>query len=1692
MRKNTGKIKSIVAIVLTLLLGSGNLIGSFTSFGYESWAAATNKKIAADAEEAVEIIPEDTEEPLLQTGEEGESNQEKHTETVESIPPEVSDEPKTTENLGTDEPIATDGPKATGDLITDEPKRTCIPETEPETDDDQKPEETPEDGQADGELEGTITENVDVQEKEEPEETEVLDQEPFWQIGVFHIDQTAEEKRSSEKGNSASFHINLDVYEIRNIEKLIVQLRFPKDNIDVSTGGQDYQKGFYLPAAVGDDIAVIEEQDGYVIEATIHVSPETATVNRQIPFVIHTGEDTPEDFIIYLESSLLGGDKSIYLASHTYLLVAPVNEKEEEAPLQAAAPPVLYANGAEPLSIELSANTFTAHGGMPLTIYATATNNTAETINNVVIQSEMMEYRDSKFIIDSYTAEMLLPGQNEGQGTSVTVTQNGQILITAPVDLPAGAIIKLTANGTTQGPMIQPQYTKTKVTGTDGAGTELTDTTNFVSGEQVPFKIKIQTGFQGLIGSPYELADLLTDPVSFNLTTEYRGDLPVGSTEWGRFVDYQIINDGSGNYQVSEDGKQLLIPLEKYANSTSDDDIEFTFSIFIHDFNQVEQYLNTRFQLDADENSILMPNNTDTSTGSGGSQAYPFVISGFSEILVPEPVTLTKTVALGDNQGGALDYQEEIEAERRDTVTYKLTYHNPAIYAQPAITIVDTLPKDFGFLTINGLKTGETHVSIPGTDGDKLEISLGEIAAGETRTITYTALIGGDALAGGNVNTAKYGKLVEVPEDILDPFNHLNVVLPIWKLDDEARKLTQLTIEGEEVYLFNEFGLNFYKMEEARDIATVVLPEQEELVISKTVVGEPQEDAVFTFNIKIWDEDKNDYIISGRTLSAVKTAADGVETKITVGGESAPVIFSLKDGESIALTVELGEKYIVAETIQQNYKAEAIAKDANGTKTYSDLSADGAGGYVLAAGDMIIGTGDNTAAFTNTYFPPEDITATKVWINGPEQKPEIQVELYRTQEGGTEEKVAGSTVTLSSGATEHTWENMAVISLAGKNYTYRVDEVAVPTGYTKKVEGFTITNTYTPAVGSITLNKTWELGAFAPTTGDLSDAIPYDQLNITFTLTRDQDGETFDEQVKKLEGSSITWDNLPLTDNSGTAYTYTITEDLTNMPDEITVNGKTYDLRGYSPKNPETLKGVSIDAATTSKTVDLVNEYSMQEVKIKVQKTWVDERYGRRFKPTVEITQSITNNKTTHVLALTQTVNGDVNVRTEEVEIPTSYALANLYGVKFEYSLTEDLSSRHYTATIVKDPENEYRFMITNTATEKPVNITLIDETYGGPADQGTEAENAIPKGVRQYIFDDMHQSGTYSKHMVRDRDETLPRGQVGWYFYVYQESRPDYETKLFVNGVEISADQLVETPINGGASQLVYKIESLPEGNLEIKYVNTYIPPKADIIATKTWEGGEYDGIHPNDYASIGLTFTLKRDRDEATLAADAGSVSKTPDATGTVTWENIPKADKSGVAYTYTVEEAHNLGSYKLKDGDPTVTTEEKTGTDGKKKTVITHAFTNVYGETSITVKKLWENGFENPNYASLNIKVELTRKVNGVKDDMFNEEGTLNDQGEYTWTVPLTNDDDVAYEYVAEETKIAGQTPQQAGFTVTVSEIDKTNGENWVIEITNTKDNIVPTGIQMSSLPYVLLTAIALMGMGMHLVQKRRQHR
>lgn len=227
---------------------------------------------------------------------------------------------------------------------------------------------------------------------------------------------------------------------------------------------------------------------------------------------------------------------------------------------------------------------------------------------------------------------------------------------------------------------------------------------------------------------------------------------------------------------------------------------------------------------------------------------------------------------------------------------------------------------------------------------------------------------------------------------------------------------------------------------------------------------------------------------------------------------------------------------------------------------------------------------DGTITITNEYNIPTDgeATATKIWVNGPTPRPDVQFQLYRQIGDGAAEAVPGAEIkTLPDGITSVTWTSLAKTDINGVAYTFSVREVSTPENYTKDEQGLTVTNTYViPTNGQFTAYKKWDGG-------------PSPRPTIWFQLLRSTTGKDGsyqivpDASVQELADGTgeVSWVGLEKSNINGNPYLFKVQE----------TNAEGVEL---TPTNYEST--ISEDGST------IINTYVSPKITYTVEKIWRD------------------------------------------------------------------------------------------------------------------------------------------------------------------------------------------------------------------------------------------------------------------------------------------------------------------------------------------------------------------------------------------------------------------------------------------------------------------------------------------------------
>lgn len=577
--------------------------------------------------------------------------------------------------------------------------------------------------------------------------------------------------------------------------------------------------------------------------------------------------------------------------------------------------------------------------------------------------------------------------------------------------------------------------------------------------------------------------------------------------------------------------------------------------------------------------------------------------------------------------------------------------------------------------------------------------------------------------------------------------------------------------------------------------------------------------------------------------------------------------------------------------------------DSNGNKlSYSVKEVTGLPNYT----SIVSNETPVSATITNKYESPKiPVVANKTWVNGDSQnRPEIYFQLYRKIAGGIDQVVGTAQKVVNN---QVNFGQQDKTDVTGKEYTYFVKEVnasgvnVAPANYTKNEDGLTVTNTYVaPQNGTFTATKVWEGGARAG-----------EEVQIQLM----QNGVDF-RAAQTTSSLTTSWSNLPVTDDSGVAYVYTVREVSDFSADHYEAPFVTYN------GNSATIK----------------NKFTSPKIDVNVTKIWV----GGADRPAVTVQLKRTAGNTTE------------NVSTKTITSPATTAVwedepqFNGAGIEYVYSVIETNVPTNYTVSYGTDANG---LTVTNTYGSPKTQFTATKVWVDGPAVHPT-IELQLMRDGADFGSKVSLTNGT-TTYTWTGLDQTDPNGKV--YSYTVKEITvfEDYTMSQTGNTITntykslprtISASKvwdggLVSTHVtrftlNGGPADMTGRTQSVTgdatvtwsvpandnngapytytvseekvasydadcdtncvlDENGNVTITNTYKSPKTEVTALKHWVNG------PTDRPDVKLQ--LVRNGADVT-----GEIATLTSATGwSYTWSNLDKTGHDGVDYTYTVRE-------------------------------------------------------------------------------------------------------------------------------------------------------------------------------------------
>ena len=527
----------------------------------------------------------------------------------------------------------------------------------------------------------------------------------------------------------------------------------------------------------------------------------------------------------------------------------------------------------------------------------------------------------------------------------------------------------------------------------------------------------------------------------------------------------------------------------------------------------------------------------------------------------------------------------------------------------------------------------------------------------------------------------------------------------------------------------------------------------------------------------------------------------------------------------------------------------------------------------LQANETIVPTIKLAAMNQLLSFDTTTISGTKTWDdydNKFNTRPaSITVQLLQNGEVFQTKTVTPN----KEGEWHYEFTDLPTTDESGQTYDYTIQETPVE-GYTTKVNGYDLVNTYrNTETTDVAGTKTWD---------DYSNKFNTRPESITVKLMRN-DKEIGDQIVKADHQGNWTYrfDNLPKYDAEGKEYTYTIQEEK--------VPGYTSEINGY----------------------DLVNTYRNTETtEVAGTKTWDD--YDNKFNTRPEsITVKLMRNDKEI---------GDQIVKADN-QGNWTYRFDNLpkydeKGQAYKYTIQEEKVSGYTTKVNGYDLVNTYR----NTETTA-VSGTKTWNDYDNKF-------NTRPESITVKL---MRNGEKYAEKIVKaDKEgnwtygfDNLPKydAEGKEYTYTIQEEKvPGYTTK--VNGYDI---------------------------------VNTYRNTETtDVAGTKTWD--DYN----NKFNTRPESITVKLMRNDKEIGDQI--VKADHQGNWTYRFDNLPKYDAEGKAYTYAIQEEKVSGYTTKVNGYDLVNTYRNTETTDVAGTKTWDDYSNKFNTRpeSITVE-LMQNGKE-----------------------------------------------------------------------------------------------------------------------------------
>lgn len=672
-----------------------------------------------------------------------------------------------------------------------------------------------------------------------------------------------------------------------------------------------------------------------------------------------------------------------------------------------------------------------------------------------------------------------------------------------------------------------------------------------------------------------------------------------------------------------------------------------------------------------------------------------------------------------------------------------------------------------------------------------------------------------------------------------------------------------------------------------------------------------------------------------------------------------------------------------------------------------------------------------------------NITANKVWKNGPNDKPTVWFQLYRNIDGETPTPVDSAEIKkLDNGTTKVEWSNLELYKELGNGktakYIYSVKEVDrygksyVPVNYEKTEDGLTVTNSYVIPKTDITGTKVWENGS---------------KPSVELQLFRNGKALDGDKYTVSLDGSeatpwTYTWTGLDKTDINGKAYKYTV--------DEVKV-----------PNNYE--KVVSEDGLTVT------NKFVSPEVDIPVEKVWNDGNNQDGNRPDSIEVELLANGEKVDIDNITLNAENqwkasfsdlptldsqgkDITYTVNEVGVPSSYksevsgdsikgfTITNSYtpgktNVKvnkvWDDSNNQDgIRPNSISVQLYADGKEKGEAVELNADNNWTTTFVNLDEKVAGKVIEYTVKETSEVPGYTTSIDDSDKSKVTITNAHTTETTEVA--GTKAWDDADNQDGvRPDSITvNLLANGQKVDSKEITLAedwsysftglPKNEAGKAIKYEVSEEKVEGYDVKVdgfniTNTHKLETTEVAGTKIWDDNDnQDGVRPDSVT--------------VNLLADGVPTGQTAEVNADTDWK-----------YEFTGLPVFEVGSV----GKKVVYSVTEDAVDGYQRTSPADSFdlTNTYtpGKTSLTVTKAWNDGNNQDGLRPNSIEVQLYADGKATGDPV-----ELSDAN--SWTASFTDLDEKAAGKIIKYT--IKEVTEVKGYTATVTVKDDGN-----VIITNT---------------------------------------